>query len=78
MQEVGQLQRDQHNYAYRHDCGILELTKEMEALAYRVDVLHDFVTHVGLQGYGVEPFQGRDDARGRARARPGAHGQGEE
>ena len=46
-----------------------ELTEEMQALTYRVDRLHDFVTHVGLHGYGVEPFQGRYNEHGRARAR---------
>ena len=56
------------------------LTEDKQALTYRVDGLHDFVTHIGLQGYCVETFQGRDDARGQARALAGcrACGRGKE
>ena len=64
MQEVWQLQSDQHGYAYWHDRSMSELTEEMQALTYQLDDLLDFVNHVRQQGYGVELFQGRDDAGG--------------
>ena len=56
-----------------------ELTEEIRVLTFCVDDLHDFFTHVGLQGFGVKPSQGGDDARGQARvrARYGARGRGD-
>lgn len=64
MQAIQQIQWDQHGYANWNDQGMAELSDQMNALTYRVDAIHEYTQHVGL-----DPTQRGRGERARARAR---------